>query len=222
MTKLQQDAMEKRRVIYNLHGEGKSWEEVAAATGLTWRTCERYYRDSVKRGEFGPKLPSTAGGDMTSIAARDPVSAANIIAAAAVSSLVDEDAKFRDLKEACRAAGMKSSLVTALIKRMQVGTGIGVMQEVKRLSLPDLTAELEKKTALVLGYIDEFSVSQAGLKDLSIAANILIEKHQLLTGKPTHNIDFTSRQELRVLMPALMQEAKRRGITVDSVATRVE
>ena len=73
-----------------------------------------------------------------------------------------------------------------------------------------------------LSFMDETAMAQASLKDLSINLSVLVEKHQLLQNKPTQIIDFTSRQQLQVLLPRMVAEAKRRGIVVDGESSRVE
>ena len=64
-------------------------------------------------------------------------------------------------------------------------------------------------------------MSQASLKDLSIALGILIEKRELLNNRPTQIIDFTSRLQVQQLLPRMVQEAKRRGIEIDVTPVRV-
>jgi hypothetical protein len=116
---------------------------------------------------------------------------------------------------------MKPTLVAALIRRMK-STYAPVVTEAKRLTTKELLEGLEEKTSLVMSAIDEYAVSQAGLKDLHIALNILIEKQQLLKNQPTHIIDFHSRQQIGVLVPMMLAEAKRRGITLDGSSVRVD
>jgi hypothetical protein len=52
-------------------------------------------------------------------------------------------------------------------------------------------------------------------KDLTIAIGILVEKVLLLEGKPTQVYDVNVSHKLEILMPQFMQEAKRRGLTID-------
>jgi len=216
VTKKQQVAIDKRRKIYDLRKQGYSWDEVAAAMGLAADTVETYYRQGVKRGEFEAfELPG-AGHKLDQ---RDPESVAAFIAEAAV--IVDDDSRFAKLREACKEAGMKPTLIASLIKRLKT-TYAGVVNEARNLSIDEMKDALEKKLSLVFDHIDPYSVAQASLKDLSIAANIFIEKHQLLSQKPTHIIDFNSRQQLHVLMPAMLAEAKRRGITLEGEAQVVD
>lgn len=221
MSKAQIAAFEKRKRIYDLHAEGHSWEEVGRAMGLEGATCEKYYRKSIKRGEF-EALPSQAGGDRSSLALREPENAAEVIAGMAESSLLNPgDARFKRLREACKEAGMKPSLVNALILRLQRACA-PVADEVKRLTTKQLLDTLEEKTALALRYIDDYAMSQAGLKDLSIATDILIKNQQLLKNQPTQIIDFTMRQQIGQLMPQMLAEARRRGIMIEGAATRLD
>ena len=224
MTKAQIDAMAKRRKIYDLRAENHSWEDIGKLTGFEPATCEKYFREALKKDGLPPLNSAAAAGKARTIEYQQPDAAAAVIAGMAAASAMGDDPKFKDLREACKNAGMKPGLVTALIKRLQTGNYSVATQEVKRLVGKQLIEALEDKTALVLNYMDEFAVSQAGLKDLSIAANILIEKQQLLKNQPTQIIDFTARQQIWQLMPMMLAEAQRRGIplTIEGTATRVD
>lgn len=221
-TTMQVRAREKRKLIYDLRRDGNSWDEIGARMNLAPKTCLTYCDMAVKKDGLPAFESPEAGGRVNMIEKRDPNGAATVIAAMAMAEVAQDDPKFKALKDACKEAGLKPSVVAALIKRMQAGKYSPVTAEVKRLVGKDLIDKLDEKISLVFEYVDEFAVSQAGLKDLSIAASVMIEKRQLLSGLPTHSIDFSSRQELRVVMPALMAEARRRGITLDGTATRVE
>jgi hypothetical protein len=216
MTKAQIRAMGRDKKIYDFRKQGNSWEEVGILMGgLKATTCEKYFRMAIKR--FGWEPFDGAKGNST--LDRDPQAVATLLASAAV--LVDDDVKYSRLREACREAGLKPAIIAGLIKRLQSQLA-PVVDAARAITVPEMTKELEKKISAIFSYMDEFSLSQASLKDLAIALNVTIEKHQLLSNRPTHIIDFTSRQQLNVVMPQLLAEARRRGITVDSVATRVD
>lgn len=221
MTKAQLRGKEKRQRIYDLRREGHSWPEVGAAMGLLPETCEEYFRKSVRRGEF-EAFPSPDAHRSRVMERREPEAAAAVIAGMAAAVVMGDDPKFKRLKEECREVGMKPSLVTSLIKRLQVGNYSPVTAEVKRLVGKDLIEALESKTTLVLNYMDEYSVSTASLKDLSIAASVLIEKQQLLKNQPTQILDVTTRMKVVGLLPAMIREAERRGLSIDSTARRVD
>ncbi|KPK66949.1 hypothetical protein AMJ82_11540, partial [candidate division TA06 bacterium SM23_40] len=67
----------------------------------------------------------------------------------------------------------------------------------------------------ILESISEADLEEANLRDKAVAASIMIEKRQLLSGEPTEIIDMQSREHVNVLVQALVVEAKRRGIDFD-------
>jgi hypothetical protein len=220
MTTMQIRAREKRKRIYDLRSENHSWDDIAKITGYERATCEKYFRVAVTKDGL-PAFESPDYGGTRAMERAQPEAAAAVVAGLAAASALGDDEKFRALREAAKAAGMKPALVSALIKRLSVGNYSMVTQEATRLAGKQLLDALEEKTALVFQYLDEYAVSQASLKDLSIAANILIEKQQLLKNQPTQIIDFTSRQQLGVLLPAIAAEARRRGIEIEGSAVRI-
>lgn len=220
MTKAQLAARAKRKKIYDLRAENASWDDIGKAMGLEYDTVRKYFDIAIKRDGLAPL------GDIDlrrgkAFEAKHPAEAAAITLASGVATLLDQDPKYQALRETCKAAGLKPAYVNALIKRLRVGDYSPVAAEVKRLVGKDLVNALQEKTALVIGYMDDVAVSQAGLKDLAIAANVLIEKTQLLQNQPTQIIDFTARQQLGTLVPMMMAEARRRGIDIQGSATRV-
>ena len=76
----------------------------------------------------------------------------------------------------------------------------------------DLKPQLLDKAQMILSAIDEHDVEQAPLKDKTYALNILLEKHQLLSGLPTQRIDVEDRRALDEFLPTLMSEMNRRGM----------
>ena len=72
--------------------------------------------------------------------------------------------------------------------------------------------------------LEAIRISQASAKDLGYIINILIEKHQLLNNRPTQIVDANTHQQLSALVPALVEEARRRGIPLPALpmAERVD
>lgn len=219
-TTMQKRARDKRRQIYDFRRDGNSWDEIGARMNLAPKTCLCYCEMAVKKDGLPPFESPDAHTGML-IERKSPEAAAGVIAAMTMAEVAGDDPKFKDLKDACKLAGLKPTVVQALIKRLQAGKYSPVTAEVKRLVGKELIDKIDEKIGLVFEYMDEFAVSQASLKDLSIASSVLIEKRQLLSNQPTHIIDFTSRQQIGVLVPMMMAEAKRRGITVDGTSERV-
>jgi hypothetical protein len=139
---------------------------------------------------------------------------------------VDNSAHFIDaLKVAAKNAGVKPGVIQALVNRLRAGDpNVSGKAEVKRLEGKALVDAITDKLSMVLHYVDEYAISQANLKDLAVTTGILVEKSLLLKGQPTQIIDFTSRQQITQLVPAMLAEAKRRGlpVTLDATAVRVE
>jgi len=75
-------------------------------------------------------------------------------------------------------------------------------------------SELEGVIERVLGGVTDEKIDKASLRDVAIAYGVLIDKKQLLEGKPTQILSVEERQELSDLLPALLREAERRGILV--------
>jgi hypothetical protein len=178
MTKAQIRAMERDKKIYDFRKQGNSWEEVGILMGgLKPETCEKYFRCAM-RNSTGSRSTARAG---NSTLDRNPESVAALLANAAV--LVDDDVKYTRLREACKEAGLKPTIIAGLIKRLKSQLA-PVVDAARAITVPEMTKELEKKISAIFSYMDEFALSQASLKDLAIALNVSIEKHQLLTNRP--------------------------------------
>jgi len=77
-----------------------------------------------------------------------------------------------------------------------------------------MRSEVKKKIAMVLGYIDNFSLATAKTSELSSIFKVLFEANQLLEGKPTTIMSREDRIHITDLIPKLLEEAQRRGISV--------
>lgn len=213
--------VELRRRVYEMAKLGNSSEEIGNVLGLSREEVARKLKTAVVVDGFEPLDARTTSPTVADPTVSDPVGAAEVAATAALVTADSEHDKFHGVREACKAAGMKPAFVNALIHRL--GNKLsGVHEEAKRLTVAEMTAEIERKLFKIFGYMDDVSMSQASLKDLAIATGILIEKRELLNGRPTQNIDFTSRMTVHHMLPRLMEEAKRRGITVDVTPRAVE
>ena len=73
--------------------------------------------------------------------------------------------------------------------------------------------------AQVLHYIDATTLGKAKLSELSQMFKTLFEAQQLLDGKPTTILSRGDKDQLKTLIPRLLQEAKRRGISLHKVKT---
>lgn len=113
-----------------------------------------------------------------------------------------------------RAANIPLKVAQALARRVEGQFG-KVQTEMRRMSLAEQVVATTDKAQMVLAHIDEVSIAGMNAKDLAIAYGVLVDKAQLLGGKPTQVFDFNLRAKLEVLMPQFLAEARRRGVTVE-------
>lgn len=213
LTVMQERQKAKYTAIYESRKSGKSWEEVAEEFGLARKTCEHYCERAILKYGLEP-FPSPDQSKGNSYHNQQSEELSQVIALAADPMA---DPKYKELREACKKAGMKTATIAGMLKRLR-STYAPVLDEAKRLTMKEVVEQLEHKTAMILGYMDDFAMSSSSLKDLSIALSVVVEKHQLLTGKPTAIIDMTTRLKINQLMPLMLQEAARRGITYENPA----
>lgn len=124
------------------------------------------------------------------------------------------------VRKMAKSAGFPYHVTEKFIKRLRVQGG-DFKETVQKLGRRELVEKIQEKIALGLAYMDDFAMSGMDGKDLAIMLGILIEKQQLLEGRPTQILSFEERKHLSDLLPAYVAEARRRGITVDSTAVEV-
>ena len=134
----------------------------------------------------------------------------------AAAILVESTDQFQTLKQLGEEAGLKPGLISALVKRVKAKAP-AVVGEVKRLNTSQMIAQLNEKISMTLEHIDPYTLAQASFRDLTIGLGILIEKQQLLSGEPTQILSLDERKNLNQMLPALIAESQRRGITIDQV-----
>lgn len=196
---------EKQRTSHEMRTAGRSWEEIGAAMGITSQGAAKLAAKAeangmpalLKKFEGGEglfKAPETARHE----AQFDPTVFAQL----------------------ARAAGVPLKVAQALARRIEAQFGV-VKEELKKMSLAEQVVRTTEKAQMLLAHIDEVSAAGAGVKDLSIAYGVLVDKAQLLGGKPTQVFDFNLRAKLEVLMPQFLAEARRRGVTVEGQFKRL-
>ena len=209
---------EKQRAAYDLRAQGKTWEEIGTILGITPQTS----RDRVKAAERHGLPPLMA----ERLWKRAP--APNAGEPTRVKRLSDGEGMFAPggvfdrsaFLELAASAGIPPRIGGALARRVEMNFG-PVRSEIKKLTAAEQVTATIAAAQLVLAHIDEVSIAGMNAKDLAIAYGVLVDKAQLLGGKPTQVYDFNLRAKLEVIMPQFLAEAKRRGITVDGEATLV-
>ena len=216
-------AKAQRRRVYELRKDGNSWRDIARIESLKVNTAEKYFERAVKVDKLPPleKLPPSGNAVLMR---EDPQALGNVLAKVIVADALNvastEDEKYKALHEAARECGLRPAVVAAMIKRLKASLA-PVADEGKRITLAETLDQIDRKKAMLLGYIDDYAAANSSLKDVTTAFGILVDKHQLLSNKPTQIIDVNTRAELVELMPKLLAEARRRGVTVEGAAVRV-
>ena len=203
----------KQRACYEMRRRGASWKEIAAALDLSPQSARIHVEAATRNGaEALPKRHYNKGN--TPGLPADPDAAQRI--SEALGGVFDT-AKFLEM---AASAGVPPRIAHGLARRIQMNLG-PVREQLKRLNLAEQVQATNDKAQLILSYIDETSIAGMNAKDLAMAYGILVDKSQLLGGKPTSIVDFNMRKKLEVLMPEFLAEARRRGITINGEFSHV-
>lgn len=199
----------KQRACYDLRREGKTWDEIAQVMTMAPQTVRNHVRAAERNGldplVVGTRWPVGGGG-----------SSSKVFSCPAAPSVVAVDGGF-DLKvflEMAQAAGVLPRVAQALARRIQGNLAL-VMGEMKSMTLSERVADITARADWVASHIDPVSIAGMNAKDIALTWKLLIDGAQLLGGKPTAIVDFNVRRRLEVLVPEMIAEAKRRGITLD-------
>ena len=123
------------------------------------------------------------------------------------------------LKSAIEAAGKDCGLEPKVIERLLYrmrSLHQPLRNELKAVKTHEFVALLEDRAMRALEFIDDYSLAKGSAKDNAIVAGIMLEKRNLLRGEPTHILSTTERMQLDELVPIVMKEALRRGITLEA------
>lgn len=186
-------------------GEGKTRGQIAAELGISEPVVGKQI--SVIHKKLGVKPDP---GSHKRVENAEPEKAA-----AAIVAMTDPYGK---VLEACRQAGLPDSTAKQLIRRLEVKYH-RVVTEVRNLQTKELSDLIGKKLHLMLGYLDDKVVSEASARDLAMGIAQLVEKRQLLRGEPTQIVSDHERKKLHELAPLLLEEVKRRGLTLEGTVT---
>lgn len=88
-------------------------------------------------------------------------------------------------------------------------------REVAEVLPTDLLSASQDKLCTALSYLDAHQLSTASPRDLVTVIKQLFDITQVLQGKPTTIHSSTNRKALKDLIPAVLKEAQRRGLSVD-------
>ncbi len=118
-------------------------------------------------------------------------------------------------KAAGIACGYDASVMDRLVARCQ-GEPPSAKGRVK-LDDVELLAVIDDRLSQVFECLDHHTLSKMDGRNLMVAAGILIDKRQLLEGKPTAITQYSDLKKLDEVMAEALAELKRRGVDVIDV-----
>lgn len=195
---------EKQQTVYDLHEkEGKSFREIAAMLGRGETTISECYKVACQK---------LAGGRVEN-KGQQPIE--STLPAERAAELIDKVTDpFARLVDVAKECGIRPSVVEGLAKRMRTRYQ-GVASEMRAVKTKELVHKLDERINHAIGYMDDYIMGEASFRDLAMGTAQLIEKRQLLKGEPTQIISVDERRTLNELVPLLVREAQRRGITIE-------
>ena len=200
----------KQSMIWSMKESGKTRAEIANELGISipvvTKTC------GVIRKKLG-LTPENRGGSQKAMGTALGVKGETpVLEPGQIEHAVDE------VNQTMKRVGLPERIREGLVRRLKVKHG-GVESPVKPITDEELKRSHREKLSLIHSYMDDKVVSEASLRDLATASAQLTEKLQLLEGKPTQIMSDLERKSLLELMPFLIAEAQRRGVTYDGKVT---
>ena len=129
----------------------------------------------------------------------------------ALEELGDPLANFKEIAVKC---GLPNKTVEILHRRLQ-RRWVPVKDRVRQVTQKSLLDGIEQKMAQCLDYRDDVAFASAPRRDLALTFAIMHDKRQLLLGQPTQILTVQERKDLNELLPDIIAEAQRRGVTID-------
>ena len=198
----------KQSMINYMREAGKTRVQIAAELDISVNVISKQIATINKKlGTAAP--PSQVG---MPIEFRNPEKAAALIDAAT------EPEALQKIRDAMTAAGLPDNVKTSLIHRLKVRY-FGAVTEIRNLKTQEILDLLGKKIHLALSYMDDKVMAEASFRDLALGSTAMIEKRSLLRGEPTQIVSDHERKKLVELMPLLLAEAQRRGVTIPGTVT---
>ena len=126
----------------------------------------------------------------------------------------------REVWQTAKMMGIPEKLLSAVRRRLDAKTH-PVKSDLSQLNDKQIIDIMREKLGLAFGYMDDFAFAGASAKDLAIVADSLINNIQLLSGKPTSITTIEDRRKMNELIPALVEEAHKRGLVIEGQSRRV-
>jgi len=202
----------KQQRLWDLKEAGKTRPQIAAELGISNPVVSKTI--NVIRKKLGLQTPSYRERSVSVVEKKDPERAAAYIEA--ITNPLNED--FGDIRRSMEAAGFNEEVRASTIRRLRIMKG-QPLTEIKNLRRGELSELIGKKIHLGLVCLDDRKMMEASARDIMLGTSALIEKKQLIDGQPTVIISDHERKKLHELMPLMIAEAQRRGITYEGKVT---
>ncbi len=178
---------------------------IAKRLGTAKGSVNSSYR-AAKRKETEPRKPRASSTEV-----RKPEEAAALIDAAT--------SPFASIKAAAKACGFPESTARRIMERLQARYA-PLEAAIRKVKSEELAGLFEDRAMRCVYYMDDFAMAGAPVKDLAISAGIMTDKARLLRGEATAIYSYKDIRKLDEIGAALMEEMKRRGITIDGEVER--
>jgi DNA-binding CsgD family transcriptional regulator len=213
---------EKQQAVWDLTrslgegGQGKTRREAAAILGISEPVVAKYL--GVCYRKLGLKPDPVEQAQKRAVESRDPVTAVAAIAAASDPWERKRTAAIDRVNEMLKAEGMPAKVSAALVRRLQVKYA-GTVYAARELRTNEILEMMGKKIDLCAFYLDDKVLAEASARDIMLGMTALVEKRQLLRGEPTAIVSDAERAKLHELLPRVIAEARRRGLTLEGEVT---
>ena len=122
---------------------------------------------------------------------------------------------------AARELGLDEKVTARMLERIK-SQFQPVLSEMRAVKTTEILKALEDRAYRALLYMDDYALAKSSAKDLAVIAGIMLEKRALLRGEPTQILSVEDRTSMNELLPALLQEAQKRGMFVDVIDGMVD
>ncbi|HEV8262699.1 MAG TPA: hypothetical protein VGQ19_18335 [Burkholderiales bacterium] len=194
-------------------GQGKTRAQAAAILGISAPVASKYLQACYRK--MGLKR---VAGQMQLTEVKKPEVAAAALEAAADPMAESQRAAIDRVNEQLKASGVPDKVSQALVRRLKSKYANAVFAA-RELRTGEILKMLGEKIDLAAFYLDDKVLAEASARDIMLGLGVMIEKRNLLRGEPTSIVSDHERKKLHELWPALLEEGRRRGITVDGQVT---
>lgn len=208
----------KQQAVYDLKLEGKTMKEIAAIRGISAPVVNKTLVVAYKKLGLSKKQrpPQAKGAEI-----RNPELAAAALEAASDPWSESRRKAIERVNSQLKELGIPDKVSEALVKRLKVKYA-GAVYAAKELRTAEILEMLGRKIDLCAFYLDDKVLSEASARDIMLGMTALVEKRNLLRGEATVIVSDLERKKLHEMMPLLIAEGQRRGITIEGTATVVE